>query len=91
MYLVTRGKVEVDRESRGGSADLITLEAGSPVGEIAFLKGVPSHGDGHRENRYRCHSRRRPNTRSLSSAPDRLLQTIREREERLAALSFETG
>ena len=40
MYLITCGEVTVDRQ--GGPAQLINVGAGSPIGEMSFLRGCPA-------------------------------------------------
>lgn len=39
MYLISSGCVEVDREASAGAAKPIVSRPGSPIGEIAFLRG----------------------------------------------------
>ena len=39
MYLISSGCVEVDREASADAAKPIVSQAGSPIGEIAFLHG----------------------------------------------------
>jgi predicted GNAT family N-acyltransferase len=41
MFLLTEGSVEVDRETERGGAR-IGVGAGSPIGEIGFLRGCPA-------------------------------------------------
>jgi predicted GNAT family N-acyltransferase len=40
MYLITQGAVDVDRAN--GAAKLVISGAGSPIGEIGFLRGSPA-------------------------------------------------
>jgi predicted GNAT family N-acyltransferase len=42
MYVITSGCVAVDREIRRGAATLVVSDAGSPIGEISFLRGCPA-------------------------------------------------
>src|SRR5262245_6473721 len=39
MYLITHGSVEVDRGNDRGATKRVNSGAGSPIGEIAFLRG----------------------------------------------------
>ena len=42
MYVITDGGVDVDREPSRGAASLVVTGAGSPIGEIGFLRGSPA-------------------------------------------------
>jgi predicted GNAT family N-acyltransferase len=42
MYVITDGGVDVDRESSRGAGSLVVTGAGSPIGEIGFLRGSPA-------------------------------------------------
>ncbi len=42
MYLITDGSVEVRRETSGSYSRLVVSEAGSPIGEIGYLRGWPA-------------------------------------------------
>jgi CRP-like cAMP-binding protein/predicted GNAT family N-acyltransferase len=42
MYVMTDGCVAVDRENRRGVATRVVSDAGSPIGEISFLRGCPA-------------------------------------------------
>ena len=42
MYLITDGCVEVERETGGRSKACDLADAGSPIGEIGFLRGCPA-------------------------------------------------
>jgi predicted GNAT family N-acyltransferase len=39
MYLITGGQVEVDLETGDGASKMMLSDPGSPIGEIAFLRG----------------------------------------------------
>src|SRR5262245_38601964 len=42
MYVITDGCVDVERAPSCGAADLVVASAGSPIGEIGFLRGSPA-------------------------------------------------
>ena len=74
MFLVTDGLVEVDLQSGSGVGKLVVSGAGTPIGEIGFLRGCQRHRDGHREDRGQRpgHRRRCPRAPRTRAADTRL-------------------